>query len=87
MGDITNMVVRLPGCNPDKMAWSQFPPPEWDMLERGTERNQRGIFRKMLKRGTSTFKLTMDKYRINIFFLSDIVIYIQGYKHILRTIS
>ena len=53
------------------------------MLERGTERNQRGIFRKMLKRGTSTFKLTMDKYRINIFFLSDIVIYIQGYKHIL----
>ena len=60
------------------------------MLKRGTERNQRGIFRKMLKRGTSTFKLTMDKYRdasINIFslILSDIAIYIQGYKHILRT--
>ena len=60
------------------------------MLKRGTERNQRGIFRKMLKRGTSTFKLTMDKYRdtsINIFsLLSDIAIYIQGYKHIiLRT--
>ena len=33
-----------------------------EMLKRGTERNQRGIFRKMLKRGTSTFKPIIHIY-------------------------